>query len=153
MSDGMPEQRVGLLERLIVHALIIAGGVVILRETASLSDQSAYIPMFLGWGLIALSLLSAAATLRSAAPRITDEAPLLKGGAALMLFAGFIYSSSHIGFLTSTLWFLPALAVLAGERRWLRLALMTIAFAIAAYLIFKLLFAQSLPTELILGEF
>lgn len=151
MSRGAIEQRVGLAERLIAHGLVLAGGAVILWETASLSSQSARFPTLIGWGLIVLSLLSMAATLRARAVW-TEEAPLTKGALGLGLLAGFVFSSQHAGFLTSVLWFLPAFALLAGERSASRLAVTTIAFTALAYLFFHLLFAQSLSAEWILGE-
>ena len=151
MRRGAIEQRVELAERLIAHGLVIAGGAVILWQTASLSSQSARFPAFIGWGLVILSLLSMAVTLRGRAIR-TEEAPLTKGGLGLGLLAGFVFSSHHAGFLTSMLWFLPAFALLAGERSTARLAVTTIAFVAVAYLFFHLLLAQSLPAEWILGE-
>ncbi|MFV0245119.1 MAG: tripartite tricarboxylate transporter TctB family protein [Qingshengfaniella sp.] len=151
MSDSTMVRRVGRSERLIVHALVLAGGVVILRDATSLSAQSAYFPIFVGWALILLSLISMAAALRTG-PLPTDEAPFVTGALGLMLLGGFVFSSQTIGFLTSTLWFLPALALVGGERRVIRLGIMTLAFTALAYLVFTLLFAQPLPAELILGE-
>ena len=74
------------------------------------------------------------------------------GLAGLLLLGVFIWSAQTIGFLTSALWFLPAMAILGGERRWLRLGLMTSGFVFIAYLTFHQLLAQSLPSEFILLE-
>lgn len=151
MTTELPGKPVRRLERLAVNALVLLGGVVILRDAVSLSAQSSHFPTFIGTALIVLSLLSAGATLRHGETS-TDEAALATGCAALLLLGLFIFSASHIGFITSTIWFLPALALLGGERKWGRLAIMTLGFTLLVYVTFKLVFAQSLPVELILGE-
>ena len=140
-----------LPERLAVHALVGIGGAVVLLDSASLVMASGYFPAAIGVALVALSAVSMVSAL-SAGPLTTDEAPLGLGIAGLAMLFVFIWSSSQIGFLTSSLWMLPAMALLGGDRRWGRIALLTGAFVILAWIVFGLVFAQTFPPELILGE-
>lgn len=152
MSGGVPiQRRVGRAECLLVHALVFVMGVVIILDATPLSKQSGYFPNFIGWSLVVLPSISAVSAMWQGV-LATNEAPLARGWASLLLLAGFVFSSGHIGFLTSSLWFLPALAQLAGDRHGVRQALMTASFMALAWLVFKLLFAQTMPPELILGE-
>lgn len=148
MTTDLPGKTVTRAERLAVSALVLLGGVVILRDAASLSAQSSYFPLFVGVALMVLSVISSVASWRHG-DKPTDEAGLTMGIGGLLLLGLFIFSAARIGFLTSTLWFLPALAVLGGERHWVRLVIITAIFSALVYAIFTLIFAQSLPPELI----
>ncbi|MCF8481707.1 MAG: tripartite tricarboxylate transporter TctB family protein [Rhodospirillum sp.] len=142
---------VGRPERLLVHALVALGGAVILWETASLSSDSATFPGAVGLGLILFSVISAIATLRSvSAP--TVEAPLVQGMIGLALLGAYVGSTVLAGFLTSALWFLPAMALVGGERRRSWLVAASAGFVLLAFVVFRLVFAQPFPPELILGE-
>lgn len=136
-------------ERLAVAIAIAAlGGVIVwdgLRQTAA----SAYFPVAVGGAMIALSLITIAA--RDPESRATDEAPLRKGLPALVLLAGFIALAGAVGFLTASIAFIPAMALLGGDRNPMRIAIGTVAFIAAAYLVFHVILAQPLPAELVLG--
>lgn len=145
------DQSVSLFERLTIFALVGVLGGVILWDAASLSGASAYFPRAVGGLTILISLVSAGAALRQTRSR-TEEAPLRRGIPALLILAFYIYSASWIGFLSSLIWFVPAMAVLGGEKRLLRITLLTVCFGLAVFLVFGVLFNQPLPPELILGE-
>ncbi|SDU15276.1 tripartite tricarboxylate transporter TctB family protein [Stappia sp. ES.058] len=137
------------LERLAVAlAVALAGGVVVFDGTRQ-AGASAYFPIAVGSAMIVLSAVSVAGLGRDL--RFTDEAPLLKGFAGLVLLAAFIGLSGQIGFLTASLAFIPAMAVLGGDRNVVRVVVGTLAFVVMAYVVFHLALAQPFPAELILG--
>lgn len=145
--------KVTTAEKLFTNVAVAGSGGLILWDSLSLQGGSAYFPVTVGIALIVFSLISGLAVIRNAAAvTMTSEASLLHGMAGLVLTAGFVWSASTFGFLTSTLWFLPAMAVLGGERHWLRIVLMTLGFSAIAWLVFGLVFAQTMPPELIFGE-
>ena len=131
--------------------LVASGGAVVLWEASGLPGASGYFPTAVGLSVMILSTISAVCTLGAEAPAV-EETKLHTGLAGLLLLGVFIWSAQTIGFLTSALWFLPAMAILGGERHWLRLGLMTSSFVLLAYLIFHQLLLQSLPSEFILLE-
>lgn len=145
------EEKVTASEQLAINLMVAAGGAVILWDGFSLPGNSAYFPVTVGAALIVLSLISAFHVIGKAAA-ITDEASLPRGLAGLALLVVFIWSAGSIGFLTSSLWFIPVMAVLGGERHWLRALLITFGFCLVAWLMFGLIFSQTMPPELIFGE-
>lgn len=147
----MRENPVSLPERLAVTALVASGGAVVLWRASGFPGVSGYFPTAIGLSVMILSAISAVRTV-GAGPFMVEEARLGTGLAGLSLLGVFIWSAQNIGFLTSALWFLPAMAILGGERRWLRLALMTLGVVFAAWLIFYQLFSRPLPPEFILLE-
>lgn len=145
------DRTVSLVERLTIHGLVGLTGAVILWDTASLSGASAIFPRAIGAALICLAAISAVYAFRIRSPT-TEEVGLAMGLSALVLLALYIWTSVRIGFVTSSLWFVPALALLGGERRAVHIALLTIGFVLAVLIVFEVLFKQPLPPELILGE-
>lgn len=137
------------LERLAVAlAVALAGGVVV-WDGARQAGASAYFPIAVGSAMIALSAVSVARLDRET--RMTEEAPLFRGFVGLGMLAAFIFLAGQIGFLTASITFIPAMALLGGDRNFLRIAVGTVAFVIMAYVVFNLAFAQPFPAELILG--
>lgn len=138
------------LERLAAAlAIALIGGVIVFDGTRQ-SGASAYFPIAVGGAMIALSMVTIAALGRDV--RLTDEAPLLKGFAGLVLLALFIGLAGHVGFLTASVVFIPVMALLGGDRNFLRIALGTVAFVVLAYAVFNLALSQPMPAELILGN-
>lgn len=149
--EALRENPVSLPERLTVTALVASGGAVVLWQASSFPGASGYFPTAIGLSVIILSAISAVWTV-SAGSFVVEEARLGTGLTGLLLLGAFIWSAQNIGFLTSALWFLPAMAIVGGERRWFRLALMTLGVVFAAWLIFHQLFSRPLPPEFILLE-
>jgi hypothetical protein len=137
-------------ERLAAALAIALIGGVIVWDGARQVGASAYFPMAVGGAMVALSAVTLAKL--GGALRITDEAPLAKGFAGLALLALFVGLASYGGFLTASIVFIPAMALLGGDRNYPRIAVGTIAFVILAYLIFNLALSQPLPAELIFGD-
>ncbi|MEW5420947.1 tripartite tricarboxylate transporter TctB family protein [Amorphus sp. 3PC139-8] len=137
------------LERLAAAlAVALAGGVVVWDGTRQ-AGASAYFPIAVGSAMIALSAVTVIRLDRKT--RMTEEAPLLRGFAGLAMLAAFIGLAGYIGFLSASVAFIPAMAVLGGDRNIVRIAVGTVAFVILAYVVFNLAFAQPFPAELILG--
>lgn len=139
-------------ERLAINLMIAAVGGVIVWDSQSLHGGSAYFPLTVGFALIALSVVSVIHLLRHFSASTTSEASLPLGIVGLVLAVLYLWSAQSIGFITSALWFLPLMALLGGERRWPFIAGMTLCFALLAWLVFGLVFAQTMPPELIFGE-
>lgn len=144
-------KQASLPERLASHGLVALAGGIILWDTGSYSGASAYFPRTVGGALVALSAISSVVAFRKPA-KDGSEAPLNRGIPGLILLFAYIWISQYVGFLTSTIWFVPALALLGGERRWAYFAILTAGFAAALFLVFVMLFKQPLPPELIFGE-
>jgi hypothetical protein len=137
------------LERLAVTLAIATVGAIVVWDGTRQAGASSYFPIAIGLAIVALSGISLAKVGREKRP--TDEAPLMKGFVGLAMLAVFIGLSSQVGFLTASLAFIPAMAVLGGDRSFPRIAIGTAAFIIMAYLVFELAFAQPLPADLIFG--
>lgn len=147
------DAKVSASERLAINVMVAGIGALILWDSASLAGASAYFPLAVGLGLIGVSALSAAHLLwRSRGDARTGEASLFHGLAGLALLAGFVASAGQLGFLTSALWFLPAMALLGGERHGWRVLLITLLFTLLAWALFRGIFAQTMPPEWILGD-
>ena len=136
-------------ERLIVAILVALLGAIIVWDGSRQVAESAYFPYAVGGALVVLSLFTLLGHRQQASA--TDEAPLKKGLAGLLLLAAFIWLAGSIGFLTSALWFIPAMAYLGGERRWLHIVIGTVLFDVLAYVVFHLIFSHPFPAELIFG--
>lgn len=139
-------------EKLTINLMVAAAGVVIVWDSQSLQGGSAYFPLTVGLALIILSVMSAIHLLRHFIGSKTSEASLPHGIAGLLLALLYLWSAQSIGFITSALWFLPLMAVLGGERRWRFIVGITLCFALLVWLVFGLVFAQTMPPELIFGE-
>ncbi len=141
--------QVGAGERLLVHAAVAALGGAVLWDSFSQQGASAYFPTAIGCGLILLSAVSALKVV----PRrlLTSEATLVKGLGGLALLAVFALLAGEAGFLSTALLFIPAMALLGGDRNVPRVALATVSFVALAYVVFHVVFAQSFPPEFILG--
>ncbi|KAA0011988.1 hypothetical protein F0A17_11860 [Billgrantia pellis] len=147
------DAKVTARERLATNIMVAGIGALILWDSASLTGASAYFPVAVGVSLIAFSAISAInQILRTRDSARTSEASLIHGLAGLALLGLFVASASAMGFLTSALWFLPAMAMLGGERHGWRVVLITLLFTLLAWLLFHLVFAQSMPPEFIFGE-
>lgn len=137
-------------ERLIMHGGVGITGVVILWDTAALTGASAIFPRAIGGALVVVAIISAITALKTGRKE-SDEASLAKGLPGLVLLALYVFGSVQLGFLTSALWFIPALSLLGGERRPGYIALLTAGFIALMFLVFVLLFNQQLPPEFVLG--
>lgn len=149
MSSKDPERQVHLWERITATLSVAVFGAVMVWDGNQQVAESSYFPVVVGIALIVLSAFSLFG-MRELVVH-SDEAPLLKGLIGLVMFAIFIALSNIIGFLTSSIILIPAMAYLGGERRFLRIVTGIILFDVAAYLVFSLLFSHPFPTELILG--
>ncbi|OCW59578.1 tripartite tricarboxylate transporter TctB family protein [Hoeflea olei] len=138
------------LERLATSLAVALIGGVIIWDGARQTGESAYFPIAVGGAMVALSAITIAKLDR--ATRFSDEAPLAKGFAGLVMLGLFIWLAGHVGFLTSSLLLIPAMALLGGDRNVLRMTIGTIAFVGLAYLVFNLALSQPLPAELIFGD-
>lgn len=137
------------LERLAVALLVALVGAVVTWDGTRQDGASAYFPIAVGSAMIVLSVISIIRLGRDT--RLTDEAPLVRGFAGLALLAVFIALAGQVGFLTASLAFIPAMAVLGGDRNAVRVVVGTVVFVVMAYVVFHLAFAQPFPAELILG--
>ncbi len=145
--------KVSASEQLAINVMVAGIGALILWDSASLEGGSAYFPLAVGLGLIGMSVVSAGYLLwRRSGDTRTGEATLFHGLAGLALLGGFVASAGQLGFLTSTLWFLPAMSILGGERNWWRVLLITLLFTLLAWVLFRGIFAQTLPPEWIFGD-
>lgn len=146
-----PRKFVKRQERLIVTVIVgLFGAVVFWEGTRQVGDSAVY-PLVVGGAIMVMSFFSILGIWLK--PLLfTDEAPLKTGFLGLALVGVFIALSATIGFLTTSLLFLPTMAYLGGERRKLAILAGTMAFVVGAYLIFNLILSHPLPAELIFGE-
>lgn len=149
----MVQAKVTASEKLAINLFVGCLGGLILWDSHTLQGDSAFFPVSIGIALIILSAISALhSVVRQTGASATEEASLGHGLAGLGLLALFVLSAAYLGFVTSSLWFLPAMAWLGGERTWPRIVVITLTFAVLISLLFHVLFSQTMPPELIFGE-
>lgn len=138
------------LERLAVCLVVALVGGIVVWDGFCQVGAGGYFPLAVGGAMIVLSAISILGMDRMA--MATDEAPLSKGIAGLVLLTAFIALAGNIGFLTASILFVPAMALLGGDRSVLRILVGTAAFVLVAYAVFNVAFSQPFPAELILGR-
>lgn len=149
----MVQAKVTASEKLAINLFVAGLGGVFLWDSQSLQGGSAYFPISIGVALVILSALSALNTVMTKeGGTSTEEASLVHGMAGLVLLGLFVLGATFLGFVTSSLWFLPAMAWLGGEKKWSRIGVITLTFAFLTTLLFHVLFSQTMPPELIFGE-
>ncbi len=70
----------------------------------------------------------------------------------LALIAGYVYSTSLLGYFTASAVFIPAFALLLGLRRPVVIIASTVGFVVLAHLVFVEAFERPLPTEFFLRQ-
>lgn len=140
---------VGAIERLLTTGAVAIIGGAILWDSAAYQGGSRFFPVAIGGGLLVLSGVSALAHRRERHP--TDEAnlPIMAFGMALL--AAFIFLASRGGFLSCTLLFIPAMALLGGYRNIPVLVIATLSFVALAYVVFVIGLGVSLPADILWG--
>ena len=118
-------------------------------ETGTIPGEARLFPRLV---LGVMGVLSVAMLVRSFARR-TDAGPffLAPGALAVTLALAVVYIAAVevIGYFAATALFVPGLALALGLRRTLLLALTTLGFVAAVYLVFVVLFGRPLPLGLL----
>lgn len=118
-------------------------------EIASVPGEARLFPRLV---LGVMAVLSAAMLVRSFARR-AETGPFVQTPAALaitlVLAVIYIGAVEVIGYFAATALFVPGLALALGLRRTLLVALTTVGFVAAVYLVFVVLFGRPLPVGLL----
>ena len=149
----MRKSVVELVVGVVLTAVSLAG----LVEAWSYSGQSGLLPRAVLVAAVFLSLvwcLQSLRAMRADGERIVIEKPrLARFGALLLGGALYVLGIAWVGFFTSTIIIVPAIAISLGYRNWTVILLSTLGFVVVLYAVFRLLLGIPLPDELILTLF
>jgi putative tricarboxylic transport membrane protein len=148
----MPRPKIELVFALLVGGLCVAG----YHEASQYRGESAHLPQAaLALGLI-LSLVWSVqcimAIKRKETPETTLEEPVSWRKLILFVAAVLVYviAIPRVGYFTSTLLFVPLVALFLGYRSKITLAAAPIAFVLVLHLLFARLLRIPLPDEIVL---
>lgn len=120
------------------------------REASAIRGPAAFFPSVIIGALGALSLIYLT---RSVLAGRSGEAMFERGFvfvAVLGLSLVYVYAVAHVGYVSSTLVFIPALAWVIGFRRPTYLAVTTVVYIASVYVTFEIVFQRPLPSEMLL---
>ncbi|GHC28288.1 tripartite tricarboxylate transporter TctB family protein [Aidingimonas halophila] len=134
--------------------VVLAASVAGLVESLSFNKQSAILPVAVTALACALSTIwlvtSAVAFLRGSGERIElDTREIMKLIMILLTALAYVYLMVLIGFFTTTLIVVPALAFMAGYRNAKVLTAATVGFVVILYGVFRGLLSVPLPDDIL----
>ena len=119
-------------------------------QSYSIRGAAAFFPSLV---IVALGFFSLVYLGRSlAAPRIL--APVFQRSwvfvTVFVLSVIYAYAVVSVGYLTSTIVYIPLIAYLTGFRRPVYLAVATLTYMVCVYVLFEIVFRRPLPSEMLL---
>ena len=133
-----------------VGVVLVAFSAFALSQTLALSGGARIFP------LIAVATFGIASMIYLArsvlAPKETEPLVTRPGIFAVVLILTLVYINLAvvIGYVTATIFYIPSVAWLIGFRRPVYLAVATLTYLAAVYLLFEVLFGRALPPELLI---
>lgn len=130
--------------------VLVAFSVFAWREASMIRGAASFFPSLV---IGALGIFSLIYLTRSVLAGRPEEPVFVRGWvfvAALAISLVYVNAVAHIGYVTSTVVFIPVLAWVIGFRRPVYLAVTTVGYIICVYVMFELVFRRPLPSELLL---
>lgn len=142
-----------LIAGIVVAALSIAG----LAEAWGYSGETGLMPRAVLVAAVFLSLVWCLQSLRAMGANgekiEVETGALVRFGLLMAGGAVYVLGIASIGFFTSTVIIVPAIAAGLGYRNWTVIALSTLGFVAVLYAVFRLLLQIPLPDEIIFTFF
>ncbi len=130
--------------------VLVAFSVFAWREAVAIRGAAAFFPMAI---IAALGFFSLVYLVRSVLAGRQTETVFERWRifvAALVISLIYINAVVHVGYITSTVFFIPVLAWVIGFRRPAYIALTTLIYLVCVYFMFEVVFRRPLPSEMLL---
>jgi hypothetical protein len=136
-----------------VGVVLVAFSAFALAQTLAISGGARIFPLI---SVGTLGLFSAIYLARSLlAPKETEPLVTRPGIFAIVVGLTLVYMNLAVavGYITSTILYIPAVAWLIGFRRPVYLAVTTLVYLVTVYVLFEVIFGRALPPELLFELF
>ncbi len=130
--------------------MLVAFSVFAWREAASIRGDAAFFPSAI---IVALGFFSLVYLVRSVAAGRRTEAVFERWWifvAALAISLIYANAVAYVGYVTSTVVFIPVMAWVIGFRRPAYIAVTTLVYLLCVYFMFEVVFRRPLPSEMLL---
>lgn len=117
------------------------------------AEAAAFPRLISGLMFICGAAIFARSFFRSEAPLAVDWAMASRVAVVAVATIVYVFAFRYVGFVTSSIIFIPAICYYLGFRSLVTIAISTVVFIAAVYYAFTKLFGTQLPTDLILSAF